>query len=466
MPPPLTSGSVCPMAKRRRRAVAVASSRGFVGTRPAETSRERLWRDIEAAVQERRLRVRGAAGPADSELLDDCVKLATSLIGKYQAEVIAGASDGERIGNDDKEWILFKVAALFGTGQLEPFLSRADVENVYCFGPHRVVLGLSNGQRVVVEEPVFEDADEMVKYISHLASTHGLTGRRFDKQEPMLDLRLRSGERIFAAHEVCNEPFLTVRCHRLRVVTLDSLVQRGTLTRRAADFVSAAVRRPMPANILVAGALGCGKTTLLRALLAEIDEDEFVCTLEQTFELFLGDRHPNTYAVETREPNSDGTGEVTMEELSKRSLRSSVDRVIVGELRGAEAMQFLSACGTGSDGSMATIHASNAQQALSRLVRYCLKDPQAAGTQTPLEEEVMEVIHLVVHLRQAIGGHRYVHSISEVLPNAEGRPSVVDIFLRRTEAEELTYVAPPSGVELTERIAATGLDVDTWRLPA
>jgi len=107
--------------------------------------------------------------------------------------------------------------------------------------------------------------------------------------------------------------------------------------------------------MLVCGALGSGKTTLLRALLAEIGPSEVVCTLEQTFELFLDQTHPLTFAVETREPNSDGTGEITMDELSKRSLRSGADRVIVGELRGSEAATFLSACGTGSDGSMPAI---------------------------------------------------------------------------------------------------------------
>lgn len=451
------------MRKRRRAAAGPPRPSSITGIRGTVSPRAELWSVVETAVQERRLQARADSPGSEAALVEECEDIATGLIGKHQAEALA--SGRSMIGEDDKAWILFNVAALFGTGQLQPFLSRDDVENVFCFGPHRIVLSLSTGLREVVDEPVFKDSQEMVEYISHLASTHGLTGRRFDKQEPMLDLRLRSGERVYAAHEICDEPYLTVRCHRLRVVTIDSLVQRGTLTRQAAVFLSAAVRRPMPSNILVAGALGCGKTTLLRALLAEIDEDEFVCTLEQTFELFLSDRHPNTYAVETREPNSDGTGEVTMEELAKRSLRSSVDRVVVGELRGSEAMQFLSACGTGSDGSMATIHATNAQQALARLVRYCLKDPQAAGTQTPLEEEVMEVIHLVVHLRQASSGHRYVHSISEVHPNNDGRPATRDIFLRRRESEDLLYVAAPVGVELKDRIEATGLDVSGWRLP-
>ena len=165
----------------------------------------------------------------------------------------------------------------------------------------------------------------------------------------------------------------------------------------------------------VCGALGAGKTTLLRTLLAEIGPSEIVCTLEQTFELFLDQSHPMTFAVETREAYSDGSGEITMDELAKRSLRSGADRVIVGELRGSEAATFLSACGTGSDGSMATIHASSSRQALARLVRYCLAAVGSA-VQSALIQEAAEVIHLVVHLRgDPRTGFRGVNTISEVL---------------------------------------------------
>ena len=191
------------------------------------------------------------------------------------------------------------------------------------------------------------------------------------------------------------------------------------------------MRPPAPSNVLVCGALGSGKTTLLRALLAEVGPSEIVCTLEQTFELFLDQSHPLTFAVETREPNSDGSGEITMEELAKRSLRSGADRVVVGELRGPEAATFLSACGTGSDGSMATIHASSPRQALSRLVRYCLASG-VSGIQSALVQEAAEVIHLVVHLRgDPRTGFRGVNTIAEVLSSDGDRFKMHDIFGRR-----------------------------------
>ena len=196
--------------------------------------------------------------------------------------------------------------------------------------------------------------------------------------------------------------------------------------------------------------------------MAEVGPSEIVCTLEQTFELFLGESHPLTFAVETREANSDGSGEITMEELSKRSLRSGADRVIVGELRGSEAATFLSACGTGSDGSMATIHASSPRQALSRLVRYCLSSNTAAS-QSALIQEAAEVIHLVVHLRgDPRTGFRGVNTISEVVGSDGDRFEMHDIFGRRQRGGPLTLFGRPRNPEVIERVAEGGLDLSGW----
>ena len=356
-----------------------------------------------------------------------------------------------------------QVAALLGAGPMERFLRRQDVENIYVFGPNHAVLGLSGGRQQHVMEPVFRDEDDMIRYISHLATTHGQTGRRFDQSAPLLDLRLRTGERIFAAMAVCGTPFLTIRCHRHRTIRLEDLVETGSLSPQAADFLRAAVQPPAPSNVLVCGALGAGKTTLLRALLAEVGPSEIVCTLEQTFELFLEQSHPLTFSVETREANSDGSGEITMDELAKRSLRSGADRVIVGELRGSEAATFLSACGTGSDGSMATIHASSPRQALSRLVRYCLSSG-IAGVQSALVQEAAEVIHLVVHLRgDPRTGFRGVNTITEVLGSEGDRFDTHDIFGRRQRGGPLELLGRPRNPEVIERVEEAGLDMSDWR---
>ena len=419
--------------------------------------REEIWDAVRPEVQDHRL----ANPDRDGEsVADECRDLASASIRAREAAALDGT--GRMLSDKDLEWMWGQLAALLGAGPMERFLSRNDVENIYVFGPHYAVLGLSGGRQEHVHEPVFADEDDMVRYIAHLATTHGQTGRRFDQSAPLLDLRLKSGERIFAAMAVCGTPFLTIRCHRHRTICLEDLVERESLSEQAADFLRAAVRPPAPSNILVCGALGAGKTTLLRALLAEIGPSEIVCTLEQTFELFLNESHPLTFAVETREANSDGSGEITMEELSKRSLRSGADRVVVGELRGPEAATFLSACGTGSDGSMATIHASSPRQALSRLVRYCLSSNTAAS-QSALIQEAAEVIHLVTHLRgDPRTGFRGVNSIAEVVSSDGDRFEMHEIFGRRRRGRPLELIGRPRNPEVIERIVEGGLDLRDW----
>ena len=418
--------------------------------------RDEIWDAVLPQVQEFRL----DASTAGASAPDACHDVASGAIRTLEAAALN--AEGRMLSDEDLEWMWDQLAALLGAGPMERFLRRSDVENIYVFGPDRAVLGLTGGRQEHVREPVFADEDDMVRYISHLATTHGQTGRRFDQSAPLLDLRLRSGERVFAAMAVCGTPFLTVRCHRQKAIRLEDLVAGGSLSEQAGDFLRAAVRPPGPANVLVCGALGAGKTTLLRALLAEVGPSEIVCTLEQTFELFLDQSHPLTFSVETREANSDGSGEITMEELSKRSLRSGADRVIVGELRGSEAATFLSACGTGSDGSMATIHASSPGQALSRLVRYCLGSATAAS-QSALIQEAAEVIHLVVHLRgDPRTGFRGVNTISEVVGCDGDRFEMHDIFGRRQRGGPMTLFGRPRNSQVIDRVAEGGLDMSGW----
>ena len=419
--------------------------------------REEIWEAVKPQVQDSRL----VAASENQDASAICQKVAKTLISSYEAKELN--TTGRHLSDEDVEWMWDQVAALLGAGPMERFLRHQDVENIYIFGPNHAVLGLSGGRQQHVMEPVFRDEDDMIRYISHLATTHGQTGRRFDQSAPLLDLRLRTGERIFAAMAVCGTPFLTIRCHRHRTIRLEDLVETGSLSPQAADLLRAAVQPPAPSNVLVCGALGAGKTTLLRALLAEVGPSEIVCTLEQTFELFLEQSHPLTFSVETREANSDGSGEITMEELAKRSLRSGADRVIVGELRGSEAATFLSACGTGSDGSMATIHASSPRQALSRLVRYCLSSG-IAGVQSALVQEAAEVIHLVVHLRgDPRTGFRGVNTITEVLGSEGDRFDTHDIFGRRQRGGPLELLGRPRNPEVIERVEEAGLDMSDWR---
>ena len=410
-----------------------------------------IWAQVRERVQAHRLDADAADQGDGFDASESCRRLAATLMARLEAEALD--RDGTVLSDAERAWIGAELDSLLGAGPLQRLLDRDDVENVWLFGPHRGVLGLADGHQEALDGPLFADDAEMTAFIAHLAVTHGQTGRRFDHSAPLLDLRLRTGERLFAAMDVCGAPFLTIRCHRHRLVALADLVDAGTLDADAAQFLAAAVRPPAPANVLVCGALGSGKTTLLRALLSEIGPAEIVCTLEQTFELFLDETHPFVFAAETREPNSDGEGEIDMEELARRSLRTGADRVIVGELRGPEAAAFLSACGTGSDGSMATIHASSPRQALARLVRYCLT-AGTASAQSALIQETAEVIHLVVHMAaDPHSGARRIRAVAETMPADGDRFNTHDLYLREQPDQPLQWLGPPRNPEVAQRVA-------------
>ena len=202
--------------------------------------REEIWDAVRPQVQDSRL----AAATENQDVSGVCHDVAKELISNIEAKELN--TTGRFLTDDDVDWLWDQVAALLGAGPMERFLRRKDVENIYVFGPNHAVLGLTGGRQEHVTEPVFQDEDDMIRYIAHLATTHGQTGRRFDQSAPLLDLRLRSGERIFAAMAVCGTPFLTIRCHRHRYIRLEDLVESGSLSQQAADFLRAAVRPPCP----------------------------------------------------------------------------------------------------------------------------------------------------------------------------------------------------------------------------
>ena len=429
----------------------------------AHSGVEALWGQVAEEARKIRLEAFGEDLAVRHKGVEDaCRKVLRERVAEFNAASLS--THGELMTPQDRAELQVRLEAMLGSGPIEEFL-QDDVEDLYIFGPDLVFLRRSNGTQEVVNQTIFADDTSMIRHISHLAATQGQTSRRFDHSEPLLDLRLRTGERVFAVMSVSEMPFIVVRRHLHVDVTLDGLVANGTMPEEAGNFLRAAAARPSPANMLVAGALSAGKTTLLRALLNEVEEQEIVATIEQTFELFLEKSHKLTVAVETREPNTEEggtTGEVTIEALAKRFLRSGADRIIIGELRGAEALQFLLACGTGSDGSMCTIHASTPSTALLRLVTYSLRDQFAPPIQA-LSYEVGDAIHLVAHMiRHPVTGNREVNEIAEVAGwSADKGFETVKIFARRGITAPLEYMNPPKGEILRERLELSG-----WKPPA
>jgi len=300
---------------------------------------------------------------------------------------------------------------LFGLGGLQPLLDDPDIENININGADVVWVRYADGTRARLAPVAASDA-ELVELIRTVAARVGVEERRFDRGAPRLSIQLPDGSRLFAVMAVTGRPAVSVRRHRYRRVSLRDLVELGTVSPPLHGFLSAAVQARL--NIVVSGQTGAGKTTLVRALAADIPHDERIITVEDSLELGL-DRdglHDDVVAMQARERNVEGEGEVPLAELVRWALRMSPDRVIVGEVRGAEVVPMLMAMSQGNDGSMCTLHASSSAGAFTKIAAYA-----AQAERLPLDATnllIASAVHLVVHLTLTPAGARVVSSVREV----------------------------------------------------
>lgn len=287
--------------------------------------------------------------------------------------------------------------ALFGLGRLQALVDDQRIENIDVNGCDRVWVTYADGSKLEAD-PVANSDEELVEMIRGAAARLGLSERRFDTANPELDLRLPDGSRLSALMSVVQRPSLSIRRHRFTDVTISDLVVLRTVDRAVGSFLSAAVRARK--NIVVAGAMNSGKTTLVRALASAIPARERVITIEQALELALDsapERHPDLVALEAREANMEGEGAIGMAALVRRALRMNADRVIVGEVLGDEVIPMLNAMSQGRSGSMCTIHADSSAGVFRRLASYAVQAPE----HLPLEATTLLVagaVHFVVFL--------------------------------------------------------------------
>lgn len=287
--------------------------------------------------------------------------------------------------------------ALFGMGRLQALIDDPGIENIDINGCDQVWVTFADGSKSSAE-PVAESDEELVEMVRAAASRFGLSERRFDLARPELDLRLPDGSRLSALMAVARRPAVSIRRHRYADLSLDDLTAMGTIDPDLASLLGAAVRARK--NIVVSGAMNSGKTTLLRALAAEVPARERIVTIEQAFELGLdvvGDRHPDMVALEARPANVEGEGVISVADLVRRALRMNADRVIVGEVLGDEVLPMLNAMSQGRSGSMCTIHADSSAGVFRRIASYAVQAPE----RLPLEASnllIAGAVHLVVHL--------------------------------------------------------------------
>ncbi len=346
--------------------------------------------------------------------------------------------------------------ALFGLGRLQRLLDDPQIENINAQGYDQVFVRYADGTRARVD-PIADSDAELIDLLRLAATRMGLGERRFDLGSPRLSLQLPDGSRLFAVMAVTGRPSLSIRRHRYLKLSLDDLVQLGTLDVALREFLGAAVRGYQ--NLIVCGGTGSGKTTLLRALAAEIPPEERLITIEDSLELDLGrylELHPDLVALEAREPNVEGEGEVTQADLVRWALRMSPDRVIVGEVRGEEVLPMLNAMSQGNDGSMCTVHAGSSRGTFGKLATYAIQAPE----RLPLEATnllIANAINLVVFIQNdRRTGRRTVASVREVT-GAEG-PLVLSNEVFKPGPGRRAVPGAPLQAETLDALVDAGFD--------
>jgi pilus assembly protein CpaF len=291
--------------------------------------------------------------------------------------------------------------------------------------------------------------------------------RRFDRGSPAVTVELPDGSRLFAVMEVAAKTAVSIRRHHYTTIDLDDLVDLDTLSATMARLLDAAVRARL--NIVCCGGMNLGKTTLLRALASGIGADERIVTIEQAFELGLhrDPRHPNTVALQARTANVEGVGEIPLAAQVDWAKQMNAARVIVGEVRGPEAVPMIEAMSLGCDGSMATVHASATEQALRKLQLYMAR----AGTAFSFDisaELIGMAVDLVIGLDWSTDGRRVVASIREVTGAHGGRVSSNEVY--RPGPDNRGRYAVPLREATAARLRAHGFDPgsldadrDGWR---
>jgi pilus assembly protein CpaF len=316
---------------------------------------------------------------------------------------------------------------ILGYGPLEPYLRDDDVSEIMVNGPRRVFV--ERHGRLEQVNATFVNEAHVLRIIDKIVSQ---VGRRIDESSPMVDARLPDGSRVNAIIpplSLCG-PALTIRKFARRAYTMDDLVSLGMLAPKAAEFLEACVAGKL--NILISGGTGVGKTTLLNALSAYIPERERIVTIEDAAELQLQQSH--VLSLESRPPNVEGRGEIRIRELVRNALRMRPDRLIVGEVRGAETVDMLQAMNTGHDGSLTTIHANSPRDALSRLETLVL----TGGIELPLRairEQVASAFDLIVQVVRCVDGSRRVSHVTEVAGMESDVVTLQDLYVAVAPSE-------------------------------
>jgi len=330
--------------------------------------------------------------------------------------------EGERLSFESKKLILDTVInELTGYGPITPLLADPDVSEIMVNGPYQIYVEKKG--RLQKTDTFFRDDEHVMQVIERIVAP---LGRRIDESVPMVDARLPDGSRVNAIIPplALNGPTVTIRKFPTKRLEVQDLIEFGTLDKTMASFLDGCVKARL--NMFISGGTGSGKTTLLNVLSTFIPQEERIVTIEDAAELKLSQEH--IISLETRPANIEGKGAITIRDLVRNSLRMRPERIVIGEVRSAEALDMLQAMNTGHDGSLATGHANTPRDMLARLETMVLM----SGMELPvraIREQISSAIDIIVHQSRMKDGSRKITHITEVI-GMEGDTIVLqDIFV-------------------------------------
>jgi pilus assembly protein CpaF len=385
-------------------------------------------------------------------------QVASAKVTEAINEILTG--EGRLITEADRLRLIEEVKnELLGLGPLEPLLWDDQVTDILVNGHGQIYVEKQG--KLYATDVRFHDDEHLMLIIDRIVSQ---VGRRVDEASPMVDARLPDGSRINAIIPplALDGPSLSIRRFGKRRYDIAALVDKGTLTRDIVEFLRALVRARL--NVLVCGGTGSGKTTMLNCLSAFVPEDERIVTIEDSAELSL--QQPHVVRLESRPSNLEGKGEITQRDLVRNTLRMRPDRIIVGEVRGAEVFDMLQAMSTGHDGSIATIHANSPRECLGRLEMMMMLSGIAIP-QRAMRQQIASAVNIIVHVSRLSDGSRKVMKISEIVGMEGETVMMQDLFeFKRTgvgTAGKVLGNFRTTGIRstYTERIEVSG-----YKLPA
>ncbi len=413
---------------------------------PGQAGGASTYADLRSRVQQRLLsELDSSIDPRSPEVKERIMDTFNAILSEETAVLTKG----------EKERLFDQIVAeILGFGPLEALLSDDAVTEVMVNGPKNVYI--EKGGRLSRSTVVFENDEHVLRVLDRIVSP---LGRRIDESSPYVDARLPDGSRVNAVIRplAIDGPSITIRKFSKKPLTVEDLIRFGAMTKEIAEFLAACVRARL--NMIVSGGTGSGKTTLLNVLSSFIPNDERIVTIENAAELQLRQEH--VVRLETRPPNIEGKGEVTIRDLVINSLRMRPDRIVVGECRGGETLDMLQAMNTGHDGSLTTAHANSPRDCIARLETMCLM----AGMDLPVKairEQIAAAVDVICQQERLRDGSRKIVKVTEVQGMEGEIITMSDIFefeRMGVEGGKVIGRMKPTGLrpKFIEKIEAIGI---------